>query len=358
MASLTQAHAELLRYVLPAPVGGSGVASVDVLTVEVQDADGVVGFGFSYVLGGTSELPLAAARFLIDRFVRDTPLEHPLATWRRIAASFNRTGGGPYRTALAAIDVALWDRYAVLLGVPLGIAMGGAARPVAVYGSGGYTAFQSPAEAVATALAHRERGLRAVKLRVAGDAGDAPRITAVRDALDGAIPLMIDANERCTPTTARRLLRLAADAGALFVEEPLPSTPMSAYRALARNAPVPIATGEHLDDAGAASYVLEGCCSVIQPDLAAIGGLTPALRTAHLAEAAGVEVAPHFLPGLFVHLAAAAPSVTWLEEFPLLEPLFDGWPVLHNDGTMTLRDVPGHGLRPAHGARERYIIAS
>jgi L-alanine-DL-glutamate epimerase-like enolase superfamily enzyme len=94
----------------------------------------------------------------------------------------------------------------------------------------------------------------------------------------------------------------------------------------------------------------------MQPDLAAIGGLTPALRTAHLAEATGAEIAPHFLPGLFVHLAAAAPNVTWLEEFPLLEPLFDGWPAVSADGMMTSRDVPGHGLRRAEGAREQYLI--
>ena len=55
-------------------------------------------------------------------------------------------------------------------------------------------------------------------------------------------------------------------------------------------------------------------------------------------------------------LAAAAPNVTWLEDFPLLEPLFAGLPEMTADGTMAPRDVPGHGLSPADGAREAYRL--
>ena len=76
---------------------------------------------------------------------------------------------------------------------------------------------------------------------------------------------------------------------------------------------------------------------------------------ARIAEAFGIEVSPHFLPGLFVHLAAAAPNLTWLEDFPLLEPLFAGWPAMEN-GTLAMRDTPGHGLSLAPGARERYAV--
>ena len=94
-----------------------------------------------------------------------------------------------------------------------------------------------------------------------------------------------------------------------------------------------------------------------QPDLAITGGLTEALRIAALAEQFGVTIAPHFLPALFVHVAAAAPSVRWLEDFPLLEPLFDGLPEIAPDGTMTMPDGPGHGMRWADGARAEYRVA-
>ncbi len=83
-----------------------------------------------------------------------------------------------------------------------------------------------------------------------------------------------------------------------------------------------------------------------------IGGLTPSLALAEVAGFHGLGVAPHFLPGLFVHLAAAVPAVTWLEDFALLEPLFDGMPAMAADGTMTIdARTPGHGLSLSQRAR-------
>jgi L-alanine-DL-glutamate epimerase-like enolase superfamily enzyme len=57
-----------------------------------------------------------------------------------------------------------------------------------------------------------------------------------------------------------------------------------------------------------------------------------------------------------VQLAAAAPNVTWLEQWEVLEPLFTGWPEMSADGLLVPRDVAGHGLRPADGAREAYRL--
>ena len=356
MRTVVHAHAELWRYPLPVPVGGSGVRSVDLLALEVETSDGRGGLGFSYVIGGADDLPLAALRVLLERFVTGAPVAHPREAWRRIAAGFNRTGGGPYRTALAAIDVALWDLHARSLGVPLGIAMGGASRRVAVYGSGGFTAGQPPEEAAATARAHAARGLRAVKPRATGTAADRALLRAVAAVPDVAV--MVDANERCSPESAVTLLREAADVDALFVEEPLPAGAVAAYRELARSTPVPLAFGEHLRTLAAAEpFLHDRLCAIVQPDLAALGGLTPALELAQAAAAHGIAVAPHFLPGLFIHLAAAAPNVDRLEDFPLLEPLFTGFPSPSAAGTMELPAAPGHGLRLDPNARAAFRIA-
>ena len=355
MTTISAANAELWRYRLAKPVGGSGVVSADVVAVTVTDSAGRTGFGFSYVLGGRDALPLDAARGMLERFIIGRPAVHPEARWREIAASFNRTGAGPYGTALAALDVALWDLYAVTLEVPLGVAMGGVARSVPLYGSGFFYAGQDPDEAAEVAAAYVKRGVRAVKPRAAGTPADTALLAAVARA--AGVPVMVDANEKCTPASAARLVRAAATVDALFVEEPFPAYDVPAYRTLARTAGVPIALGEHLRTlADARPFLIESLCSVIQPDLQALAGLTPCLHVARLAEACNVEVAPHFLPGLFIHLAAAAPNVTWLEDFPLLEPLFSGLPEMTPAGSMAPRDVPGHGLTPAPGVREAYGI--
>ena len=278
MGGKVQASVGLLNYRLPQAVGGSGVAEVDVIIVDLKDQDGVSGLGCSYVLGGHGAVAGKAAEEQVKRFVDAQTLPAPQALWRRIAASFNRTGLGPNLVALAAIDVAAWDLAARRLGVPLGIAMGGEARAVPVYGSGGFTANQSPAEAAATAQEQLARGLMALKPRVRGMRSDAALLGAVRAAVPDAIQLMADANEKCDLPGAIQLLAIARDQGLLFVEEPLPCQAIEGYRALARSGSVAIATGEHLQ--GRTSflpYCSERLAAVIQPDLAMVGGLTPTL---------------------------------------------------------------------------------
>lgn len=269
----------------------------------------------------------------------------PAALWRTINASFNRTGAGPNLVALAAIDVAAWDLHARKLGLPLGVAMGGELRAVPVYGSGGFNTVQPPEAAAQVAAEQAARGLTAVKPRVKGMPSDSALLAAVRKALPSHVQIMADANEKCDVTQALWLMALAREHGLLFVEEPLPAHAIEGYRRLAASAGVAIATGEHLQTrASFMPFMSERIASVIQPDLAMVGGLTPVLEIATLAEAFDATVSPHFLPGLFAHVAAAAPALRWLEEFPLLEPLFDGWPPIDSDGTMIAPAVPGHGL--------------
>lgn len=355
MITIERADTSLLRYRLDAPVGGSGVAEVDVIVVDLVDSDGATGLGFTYVLGGGGDVVFAAARGQVERYLRAKPLLPPNALWRQIAATFNRTGLGPNLVALAAIDVAVWDLESRRRGVPLVAALGGVPRAVRVYGSGGFSAGQSPADAAAAASGHARRGLSAVKPRVRGDQADLAMIDAVRSALPGDVQVMLDANEKCDLATARWLLAAARDRGVLFVEEPIQASSLKGYRALARAGGATMAAGEHLQGRSAfLPFLQEHLIGVVQPDLAMAGGLTPALEIAVLADAYGVSVSPHFLPGLFVHLAGASPAIAWLEDFPLLEPLFEGWPELQANGTLAPRQTPGHGLALAAAARAKF----
>ena len=201
----------------------------------------------------------------------------------------------------------------------------------------------------------KETGCSAVKLRVAGAPADAARIRAVADALPAHVQLMADANEKCDLVSAQWLARELADAGALWFEEPLPAHDVNGCRMLARNSPVALATGEHHQGVEELTPLMEGQgVSVIQPDLAMMGGITECLRVAQVAEHYDLAVSPHFLPALFIHLAAAAPAVAWMEDFPLLEPLFEDPRSMDEHGRITPSDGPGHGLAWADGAREEF----
>jgi L-alanine-DL-glutamate epimerase-like enolase superfamily enzyme len=349
--------AELLRFPLSGPTGGSGITAVDVIVVDLEDADGITGTGFSYVLGGGGTTVVAACRDLLERFVSDQDCVPPPALWRRLAGSLNRLGRGVGYLAIAAIDVAAWDLHARRRDEPLGVALGGEPRAVPVYGSGGFGPTQDADAAVARALAYAEMGCSAVKLRVAGNHNDIDRMHVVRDALPHGVDIMVDANEKLDIARARWLANECAEINTLWLEEPLPAGDINGFRALAQSSPVPIATGEHHQGTVELAPLFDSrAIAVVQPDLAMMGGITECLRVAQLAEHFGMVVSPHFLPALFSHLAAAAPAVRWLEDFPLLEPLFVDLVEIDDNGAMTPSETPGHGMRWAPGAREEYRI--
>lgn len=65
-------------------------------------------------------------------------------------------------------------------------------------------------------------------------------------------------------------------------------------------------------------YLAAGAAGIVQVDVARIGGITPWLKVAHLAEAFNVAVCPHFLMELHVSLAAAVPNGRYVEYIPQL----------------------------------------
>lgn len=352
---IAKAAAELWVFPLSGPTGGSGITAVDVIVVDLEDDAGNTGTGFSYVLGGGGRTVTAAARDMLERFVADEEIVPPQALWRRLAGSLNRLGRGVGYLAIAAIDVAMWDLHAKRQGVPLATALGGVPRQLPVYGSGGFGPAQDPDDAVERALDYAEMGCTAVKLRVAGAPADVERIRAVAEALPDGVDIMADANEKCDLARAQWLANVLADVNALWLEEPLPAHDTNGFATLAKTCPVPIATGEHHQGAvELAPLMAERAVSVVQPDLAMMGGITECLRVAQLAEHYNLVVSPHFLPALFIHVAAAAPAVRWMEDFPLLEPLFADPVIMDADGMIAPPETPGHGLAWADGAREEF----
>lgn len=69
MAKIERADTSLITFRLKQAVGGSNVAIIDVVVVELEDSEGATGLGFSYVIGGRGELALRAAAMQIDHFV-------------------------------------------------------------------------------------------------------------------------------------------------------------------------------------------------------------------------------------------------------------------------------------------------
>jgi D-galactarolactone cycloisomerase len=218
-------------------------------------------------------------------------------------------------------------------------------------------AASDPAAVGETAAKARARGFRAFKLKIGfGAPRDRANLAEIRETI-GDDALMVDANQAWDVEAAMRGAEMAAEFGALWLEEPLAAdAPAAAWRALAAASPVPLAAGENvLGEAAFESLVAEGSVSVIQPDLGKWGGVTGCLAVARRALGAGRRFCPHWLGGgvglaASAHLLAAAGGDGLLEvdvnPNPFRERLFDDLVVLDGTGSATLPDAPGLGVTP------------
>ena len=176
---------------------------------------------------------------------------------------------------------------------------------------------------------------------------------ALREALGPAFEILTDANQAFNVDEAIRRARhyQAVDIG--WFEEPLPADDVEGHVRLSQSTSIPIAVGESLYGLSHfRDYLQRGACSIVQVDVARIGGVTPWLKVAHLAEAYNVAVCPHFLMELHVALCCAIPNSRWLEYIPQLD-LLTTEPMRIRDGCAEPSAAPGLGIAWDFAAIER-----
>jgi L-alanine-DL-glutamate epimerase-like enolase superfamily enzyme len=299
--------------------------SQETVFVELTTADGARGLGYSYTIGtgGSSVVALLRDHLLPRLPGRDSRLIEGI--WRDLFAATRATTVGAITSlALAAVDTALWDLKCLRAGEPLWRVAGGFGARVPLYDTEGGWLHLSTEELVAGAKAAEASGWGGVKLKIgkptAGE--DLERLTAVREAVGPRFDLMVDANQSMTAAEAIRRAAAFAPVDLFWLEEPLPADDVSGHARLAASTPVPIAVGESLYSlAQFRDYLQRGAASIVQPDVARVGGITPWLKVAHLAEACNVEVCPHFLMELHVSLTAAVPNGRYVEHIPQLRAI-------------------------------------
>ena len=93
----------------------------------------------------------------------------------------------------------------------------------------------------------------------------------------------------------------------------------------------------------------------MQADVARIGGITPWLKVAHLAESFNVSICPHFLMELHVSLCTAVPNAPWVEYIPQLDSITTER--MARDGGFALpSSAPGLGIAWDREAIERLAV--
>ena len=315
--------------------------------VDLTTDDGNAGTGYAYTIGtgGTSVLALLRDHLLPRLVGADaTRIEH---LWQDLfAATRSTTVGAITSLALAAVDTALWDLRCLRAGEPLWRLAGGFRREVPLYDTEGGWLHLDTDELVRGALAARASGWPGVKLKVGKPhvEQDVERLRAVRDAVGPALEIMVDANQSMTAAEARRRAAAFEPLGLAWFEEPLPADDVSGHALLARSTSIPVAVGESLYSIGQfRDYLHREAASIVQVDVARVGGITPWLKVAHLAEAFNVHVCPHFLMELHVSLVAAIPNGRYVEHIPQLRAITRGRLTIV-DGHAVAPDEPGLGI--------------
>ncbi len=326
--------------------------SFEATLVFVETDEGVTGIGSGDTMDG------------FDRYEHLFLGEDPLAIERHVqvleAIAFHAGRYWP-------LEAALWDLRGKAEGKPVAELLGGEARRVPAYASTGDR--RSASERAESALALREEGFRALKIRIDRTRVDdgLAAVSAVREAVGDSMEIMVDLNQgwrmagdvsAALPLDeVRRLADRLRDLRVLWLEEPLPREDVAGYARLRAHG-LRIAGGEMArSTTELEAFEAADALDVYQPDAVLAVGIHRAAELARRVLAAGSWFTPHTWTngiGLLanLHLMAGIGGGPYIE-FPYDPP---GWtpdrrdfmlaePVrVDADGCLGLLDAPGLGI--------------
>jgi L-alanine-DL-glutamate epimerase-like enolase superfamily enzyme len=351
MIKITGAESFLLQVPLKREIADSMQAFtfVEFVGVNVRTNEGVTGTGYTITVGaGGSVIQNVLDSLFISELVGEDPY-NVKAIWQKLYYGKSHWIGRAGATTMAqsAVDIALWDIVAKKAERPLWQVLGGC-RPtkIAIYNTDAGWLNRTDDELKDEMLKLLDEGYTALKMKVGkpDPAEDYRRVKAVREAIGDDVTLMVDVNQKWDLMTASMWGRRLEEFQLTWLEEPLHPDDIKAHRQLKQAVSIPIALGEHVYTTQAfRDYIEAGAVNVVQVDVCRIGGITPWMEVAALANIYGLRVCPHAgdLMQVHQHLVRAIPNSWMLEVIPLwTEGLFKDQIVL-TEGICVPPSAPG-----------------
>jgi L-alanine-DL-glutamate epimerase-like enolase superfamily enzyme len=241
----------------------------------------------------------------------------PPRAWAAMQQQVRNLGRqGLVAMAISAVDIALWDLRAKLLGLSLADSLGRFREAVPAYGSGGFTSYDD-AELAGQLRDWVKRGCRRVKIKVGREPQrDLGRLAVAREAIGPGVKLMVDANGAFERRAAARWAERYAELGVSYFEEPVSSDDLDGLRWLRDAVPagIEVAAGEYAWDLFELER-LAGCVDVLQADVTRCGGITNALRADGICRAHNLPFSAHCAPQASAHLCCAMERAVHVEYF-------------------------------------------
>ena len=288
--------------------------STTMVAVELRIGD-TRGFGYTYADAATGK----AAEHLLQTIIASSdPAQHP-ALWMQMQRAVRNLGNrGIAAMAISAIDVALWDLRARLMGLPLLQLLGAARESIPVYGSGGFTSYDDR-QLQSQLGGWAEQGFSFVKMKVGTHPDDDPRrVEVARKAIGEKIQLFVDANGAYTAKQAIHLAEKFHASRVTWFEEPVSSDDLAGLRFVRGRVPPPmeVAAGEYGYTVPYFKRMLAAkAVDVQQADATRAQGITGFLSAAAVCDAHQIALSAHCAPSIHAHVCCAAPRARHLEFF-------------------------------------------
>src|SRR3954452_3379850 len=333
-----------------------------VLVVVEIDAGGLTGLGYTYA--HHAAVPLVTGK--LAELLRGTDVLDVRGRWRAMVTAFRNIGVvGLGAMAVSAVDIALWDLSARLLGQPLAAVLGAVHDEVSIYGSGGCTSDDD--ETLAAQMDGWVRqGIPRVKVKVGRDPHrDPERLRVVRKAIGEDVALYVDANGAFDRRTAAEWAQVyRQELGVSWLEEPVTSDDMAGLRYVRERAPegLDVAAGEYCWTPWSCRQLLDAdAVDCLQIDATRCLGFTGFLEGAGHAQSRGVDVSAHCAPQVSAHVCVAVRRLRHLEYFHdhvrIESMLLDGVLAPEPDGVLRPdRSRLGHGLALKTADAERFRV--
>jgi L-alanine-DL-glutamate epimerase-like enolase superfamily enzyme len=268
---------------------------------------------------------------------------------------------GVAATAIAAVDMALWDAKAKTLGCSLVNLLGEMRDEIDAYASGGFTSY-SPDELRKQLARYVERGFSCIKMKIGDDGHTPERVATARAIVGPRVSLFVDANGAFTPKHALAMAERIAESDVRWFEEPCSSDDTEGLRFVRERAPaaMDVAAGEYGYRSQDFDRLLAaGAVDVLQAD-ATRCGVTGFMRVAASCEARGVPLSAHCAPAIHAHLGCAAPRMVHVEYFHdharIEAALMDGAAIARGGKLHPDRSCAGLGVELKRTDAERYRV--
>ncbi len=330
--------------------------------VKVLTDSGLYGVGEATT--ETRELSVVTAIQELERHIVGRNPHDIEAFWHDAYRDTYFRGGPILMSALAGVEMALWDIKGKDLGAPVYQLLGGQVRDaIPCYANGWFAPAKTPAEFAAKARVAVDAGFRGLKWDPFGKAymnltkqelhAALDCVEAVADAVGDRADILIEAHGRFNVPTAIRIGRALERFDVLWLEEPIPPDSQGGLAEVRRSIRVPVAAGERLYSRWEyVEFLKMACADFVQPDVSHVGGLMELKKIAAMAECHYIPLCPHNPSGpvanaATLQLAACTPNFYVLEimntDVPYRREITTEQ-VRFKDGLIAIPEGPGLGI--------------